>query len=98
MPEKVNYYVGEQSLRFPREVYITASASVVGKKEGEGPLGKCFDMVCGDDKFGEDNWEQAESTLQKEALALAMGKGLWIMRFLCSACTGHVPLQGNPYL
>ena len=75
MPEKVNYYVGEQSLRFPREVYITASASVVGKKEGEGPLGKCFDMVCGDDKFGEDNWEQAESTLQKEALALAMGKG-----------------------
>ncbi len=37
MPEKVNYYVGEQSLRFPREVYITASASVVGKKEGEGP-------------------------------------------------------------
>ena len=75
MPEKVNYYVGEQSLRFPREVYITASASVVGKKEGEGPLGKYFDMVCGDDKFGEDNWEQAESTLQKEALALAMGKG-----------------------
>lgn len=74
MPEKVNYYVGEQSLRFPREVYITSSASVVGKKEGEGPLGKCFDMVCGDDKFGEDNWEQAESTLQKEALALAMGK------------------------
>lgn len=74
MPEKINYYVGEQSLRFPREVYITSSASVVGKKEGEGPLGKCFDMVCGDDKFGEDNWEQAESTLQKEALALAMGK------------------------
>lgn len=74
MPEKVNYYVGEQSLRFPREVYIASSASVVGKKEGEGPLGQCFDMVCGDDKFGEDNWEQAESTLQKEALALAMGK------------------------
>ncbi len=47
MPEKVNYYVGEQSLRFPREVYITASASVVGKKEGEGPLGKCFDMYVG---------------------------------------------------
>ncbi|MCM1257007.1 MAG: stage V sporulation protein AD [Roseburia sp.] len=74
MPEKVNYYVGEQSLRFPRDVYIISSASVVGKKEGEGPLGQCFDMVCGDDKFGEDNWEQAESTLQKESLALAMGK------------------------
>ena len=68
------YYIGEQSLIFPRDVYLISSASVVGKKEGEGPLGRAFDMICDDDKFGEDTWEQAESTLQKEALALAMGK------------------------
>ncbi len=68
------YYIGEQSLIFPRDVYLISSASVVGKKEGEGPLGSAFDMICDDDKFGEDTWEQAESTLQKEALALAMGK------------------------
>ncbi len=74
MPEKEKLYVGEQSLRFSQGVYITSAASVVGKKEGEGPLGTCFDMVCEDDKFGEDNWEQAESTLQKEALSLALGK------------------------
>lgn len=71
---KENYSVGEQSLVFPKDVYLISSASVVGKKEGEGPLGGAFDMICDDDKFGEDTWEQAESTLQKEALALAIGK------------------------
>lgn len=74
MPAKETYYIGEQSLTFPRDVYLISGASVVGKKEGEGPLGQAFDMICEDDKFGEDTWEMAESTLQKEALALAMGK------------------------
>lgn len=72
---KETYYIGEQSLTFPNDVYLISSASVVGKKEGEGPLGSAFDMICDDDKFGEDTWEMAESTLQKEALTLAMGKG-----------------------
>lgn len=71
---KEYYGIGEQSLTFPGEVYLLASASVVGKKEGEGPLGSAFDMICDDDKFGEDTWEMAESALQKEALSLAMGK------------------------
>ncbi len=71
---KETYYIGEQSLTFPNDVYISSSASVVGKKEGEGPLGNAFDMICQDDKFGEDTWEMAESTLQKEALSLALGK------------------------
>ena len=74
MSGKDTYYIGEQSLTFPKDVYIISSASVVGKKEGEGPLGDAFDMICDNDKFGEDNWEMAESTLQKEALALALGK------------------------
>lgn len=66
--------LGKRSVRFEKPPYIQASGSVVGKKEGEGPLGKCFDMICSDDKFGAENWEEAESTLQKEAAALAMGK------------------------
>ena len=74
MSGKDTYYIGEQSLTFPKDVYIISSASVVGKKEGEGPLGGAFDMICDNDRFGEDNWEMAESTLQKEALALALGK------------------------
>lgn len=74
MSGKERYDIGEQSLIFPKEVYLISSASVAGKKEGEGPLGHAFDMICADDKFGEDTWEMAESTLQKEALALAVGK------------------------
>ena len=66
--------IGSQSLRFAEAPFILSSASVVGKKEGEGPLGKLFDMVCSSDKFGEDSWEESESTMQKEAAALAMGK------------------------
>ena len=66
--------VGKQSLQFERAPYILSSANIVGKKEGEGPLGKCFDVVGEDDKFGQNTWEEAESTLQKEAFTMAVGK------------------------
>lgn len=66
--------VGSQSIQFDEAPYILGSASIVGKKEGEGPLGGLFDVVGEDDKFGEDTWEEAESTLQKEAATLALGK------------------------
>ena len=36
---------GKQSIAFKASPYIEESASVVGKKEGEGPLGSRFDMV-----------------------------------------------------
>ena len=65
---------GKQSIKVPIPVYIRSGASVVGTKEGAGPLGNLFDMVGVDDKFGCDTWEEAESTLQKEALQLAIGK------------------------
>ena len=66
--------IGKQSLQFAEAPYIISSASIVGKKEGEGPLGNSFDVVGDDDKFGQDSWEEAESTLQKEAFQLAIGK------------------------
>ena len=66
--------VGKQSLAFAKAPYIISSASIVGKKEGEGPLGNHFDVVGEDDKFGQNTWEEAESTLQKEAFTLAVGK------------------------
>lgn len=47
------------------------------KKEGEGPLGELFDLVGEDDMFGGQTWEDAESTLQKEALGTALGKAGW---------------------
>lgn len=66
--------MGKQSLQFQQPPYILGSASVVGKKEGDGPLGNLFDAVCEDDKFGENTWEESESRMQKEAALLAIGK------------------------
>lgn len=71
----MNQQVGSGSLVFTKAPFIISTASIVGKKEGEGPLGPCFDVIGGgDEKFGEDNWEAAESALQKEALTLTIGK------------------------
>lgn len=65
---------GSSSIQFDKAPHIISAASIVGKKEGEGPLGKLFDLVGDDPMFGEDNWEKAESTLQKEAAQMALGK------------------------
>lgn len=43
-------------------------------QRGEGPLADAFDCIGPDDKFGQQTWEAAESSLQKEALTLALGK------------------------
>lgn len=66
--------LGLQSIQFEEAPFILGSSSIVGTKEGEGPLGKLFDVVGEDDKFGENTWEESESALQKEACTLAMGK------------------------
>lgn len=47
---------------------IIASAAVVGKKEGEGPLSADFDKIFDDTTLGEDSWEKAESSLMKMAI------------------------------
>ena len=66
--------LGKASISFSRPVYIQSCASVVGPKEGDGPLKNCFDMICDDPMFGEKKWEAAESAMQKEAAVLAIGK------------------------
>ena len=63
---------GRQSISFQRAPHIVGTSSVVGKKEGEGPLGGAFSVVSQDDLFGEDCWEKAESEMQREALTLAI--------------------------
>ena len=70
----MNQSLGSASICLEKPVYILNSASVVGTKEGEGPLGPLFDMVGEDDMFGCNTWEEAESNLQKDAVYLALGK------------------------
>ncbi|MBR2406919.1 MAG: stage V sporulation protein AD [Clostridia bacterium] len=70
MPERKGKYTISLSSR-PR---ILGYASVVGKKEGEGPLEAGFDAVFPDGRLGEKTWEKAESRLQKEAFTRALDK------------------------
>ena len=72
--EKVKQYIGKQSISFEYPVYVEAGAAVVGKKEGEGPLGAWFDHVEQDDKFGKNTWEEGESFMQQQTAELALHK------------------------
>ena len=48
-------YIGRQSISFANGPYIHAYASVVGKKEGEGPLAKYFTEISANEAiFDED--------------------------------------------
>lgn len=60
--------IGKQSVKFAEAPYIFEGASVVGPKEGEGPLGKLFDVIEQDPMLGSKSWEEAESLLQKETV------------------------------
>lgn len=70
----MNQKMGRASVKLSEAVYVRASASVAGTREGKGPLGPFFDMVGEDDMFGAETWEDAESTLQKDTVYLALGK------------------------
>ena len=67
--------IGSTVIEFEKNIYIESFASVVGKKEGDGPLGSQFDMVVKDSYFAEKSWEQAEAKFQTTALKLALAKG-----------------------
>ena len=67
--------VGKASLRFEHPAFVASWASVAGKKEGQGPLADGIDVKEQDEMFGMENWEQAESAMQKQAADLALGKG-----------------------
>ena len=65
---------GKQTVRMQNPPSVAAFASVVGKKEGEGPLRDLFDYIGDDAYFGEATWEKAESVMLKQCLALTADK------------------------
>jgi len=58
---------GRSSYRF-ENVYLEASATVVGEMEAQGPLGKYFDIQESDPYFGMKSWEQAEMRMSELAI------------------------------
>lgn len=56
-------------------VSVYSYAAAVGKMEGDGPLGECFDYVAKGAEVGEKTWEKAESKFQQYAFDIALRKG-----------------------
>jgi len=67
-------HFGEASVKFSNPPSIVSAASIVGPKEGEGPLAPHFDKISEDILFGKDTWEQAESELMRQTVELCVKK------------------------
>ena len=60
--------MGNQTVVFANPPVILASYSVVGPKEGQGPLKKTFSKVWPDQLDDEKSWEAAETKMLQEAM------------------------------
>ena len=65
--------LGKQTVAFKNPPTITSSFSIVGPKEGEGPLAKYFDIILEDEFWGEKTWEKTEAKIVKECIAGCLG-------------------------
>jgi stage V sporulation protein AD len=65
----VNKRVGKQTVRTDSKPRIISTASIVGPKEGNGPLKDYFDIILEDDLNGKDTYEKAESSLMYMAIS-----------------------------
>ena len=60
--------LGAQTIKLQNPPTIVEVASIVGPKEGQGPLAKYFDQCLEDEFWGEKTWEKAESKIIKETV------------------------------
>lgn len=81
---------GKQSIVFLHPPAIRAYASVVGKKEAEGPISASFDLASKDTTFGQKSWEKAETQMQRLAMELAMQKAEMRAQCLDAAFVGDL--------
>ena len=68
-------HIGKRSILFAHPPTVLSYASVVGRKEAQGPLCGSFDLSLEEGHFGQSTWEQGEAQMQKTVLNLALQKG-----------------------
>ncbi|GAE88134.1 stage V sporulation protein AD [Acetivibrio straminisolvens JCM 21531] len=66
--------LGKQTVMLQNPPSITSTASIVGPKEGKGPLRLYFDNIIDDEMWGEKSWEKAESKLIRETFSKVLQK------------------------
>ena len=64
--------IGRQTVLLPSRPVILGAAAVGTTKEAQGPLGERFDHIFTDVTLGAQNWERAESALQRAAVERAL--------------------------
>ena len=69
-----NKRIGKRTMKMQNSPTIISTASIVGPKEGKGPLKDKFDVILPDDLYGEKTWELAESKMIQTALETAVQK------------------------
>ena len=60
--------IGNQTIKLNSNPKIISTYSIVGPKEGQGPLGEYFHEVISDDTLGKDSFEKAESEMMYTAI------------------------------
>ena len=66
--------IGKRTIKLNNMPTIIAASSVVGPKEGQGPLKDKFDMVLSNDLYGEKTWELAESKMVQTVMEMNVKK------------------------
>lgn len=66
--------IGNHSVIFPQRPAVLSTFSVVGPKEGAGPLGNEFDTVMPDTFYGESSWEMTETKMLKESITHSISR------------------------
>ena len=69
-----NKRLGKQSVSFDIAPRILSSGTVVGDLEGQGPIGKHFDLILEDDMWGEKSFEKSECKMYERAVRIASQK------------------------
>jgi stage V sporulation protein AD len=64
--------IGVQTRWFQNPPVILGCATIVGEKEGMGPLGHTFDKIITDSHYHEKSWEKAEQRMLQEAMQMAV--------------------------
>ena len=92
-----NKKIGSQTVKFDNPPKIIATHSIVGPKEGQGPLSEYFDEILDDDTLGKDSFEKAESQMMFTAITKTLQKAkLKETAFHSLDYMEHVLLCQNP--
>ncbi len=66
--------IGEQTFELEKDVCVVSRCSLVGSKEGDGPLKDYFDFIETDDKMGEKTFEKGERQMFLKTIKSAIEK------------------------